>query len=44
MDKKVRGSYVDGAYVPPQEDPVIIRIIRPTQKNPKPLDENKDKR
>ena len=41
MGKNVRGSYVDGAYVIPQENIEIIRIVspkRPTsneQKDPK---------
>lgn len=44
MDKKVRGPYVDGAYVTPQEEPVIVKVVRSPQKNTKTLDESKTKR
>lgn len=27
MEKKMRGSYVDGSYVPPQEEQVIVKVI-----------------
>jgi hypothetical protein len=41
MEKKMRGSYVDGTYVPPQEEPVIVKVIG--VKRPKTVD-NKDKK
>lgn len=41
MEKKMRGSYVDGSYVPPQEEPVIVKIIG--SKPPKKVD-SKDKK
>ena len=41
MEKKMRGSYVDGAYVLPQEEPVIVKVIG--SKRPKTVD-SKDKK
>ena len=26
MEKKMRGSYVDGSYVPPQGEQVIVKV------------------
>jgi hypothetical protein len=40
MEKKVHGSYVDGAYVQ-QEDTVVVKVIR--TKRPKTVD-SKDKK
>lgn len=41
MEKKMRGSYVDGAYMPPQEEQVIVKVIG--SKRPKTVD-SKDKK
>jgi hypothetical protein len=41
MEKKMRGSYVDGSYVPPQEEQVIVKVIG--SKPPKKVD-SKDKK
>ena len=41
MEKKMRGSYVDGSYVPAQEEQVIVKVI--SVKYPKTVD-NKDKK
>ena len=41
MEKKMRGSYVDGAYMPPQEEQVIVKVIG--SKLPKTVD-SKDKK
>lgn len=41
MEKKMRNAYVDGAYVPQQEEPVIVKVIG--AKRPKTVD-SKDKK
>ena len=41
MEKKMRGSYVDGAYVIPQEETVIVKVIA---KRPSKTVDSKDKK
>jgi len=42
MEKKAaRGPYVDGAFIPPQEEPIVVKRVNSINR---PVNENKDKK
>ena len=42
MEKKVmRGPYVDGSFIHPQEEPIVVKRVNSIKR---PVNENKDKK